>query len=101
MSGLRYNKGKIKWGLVPFKALEPMVRVLEFGAGKYEPFNWAKGLSYVEVCESLQRHLYSFMNGEDNDKESKIHHIGHILCNAMFLSYMVITNKGTDDRFKE
>lgn len=31
----RYNDGKLKWSLVDFESLEPMVRVLEFGAKKY------------------------------------------------------------------
>jgi hypothetical protein len=27
---LRYNEGKLNWGLVDFKCLEPMVKVLEY-----------------------------------------------------------------------
>ena len=37
--GLRYNKEKLKWSLVDFESLEEMVKVLEFGAEKYEPDN--------------------------------------------------------------
>lgn len=98
--GLRYNTGKIKWSLVSWKALEPMVQVLMFGATKYDDWNWTKGMKYTEVYESLQRHLNAFIQGEDNDKESKLSHVGHILCNAMFLSYMTIFRKDLDDRFK-
>ncbi len=85
--GLRYNDGKLKWSYVNFEALEPMVRVLMFGAQKYEPFNWMKGLDKKEVLESMQRHLAKLMDGENNDPESNLHHIGHIMCNAMFYSY--------------
>lgn len=87
--GLRYNKGKRKWSLLSFKALEPMIDVLEFGATKYEPFNWQKGLDKTEILESLQRHVAKLFDGEEIDQESKIHHIGHILCNAMFYSYFM------------
>lgn len=97
--GLRENTGKLKWSLVSWKALEPMVRVLMFGAQKYDSWNWSKGLKYTEVCESLQRHLNSFIQGEDNDSESKLEHVGHILCNAMFLSYMFLFRKDMDDRY--
>ena len=97
-NGIRKNKGKLKWSLVSWKALEPMVQVLMFGAKKYSDWNWSKGLKYTEVCESLQRHLISFLEGEDDDKESKLHHVGHILCNAMFLSYMFLFRKDMDDR---
>ena len=99
MNGVRENNGKLKWSLVSWKALEPMIHVLMFGANKYDSWNWSKGLKYTEICESLQRHLYSFIQGEDNDKESKLTHVGHILCNAMFLSYMFLFRKDMDDRY--
>jgi hypothetical protein len=99
MEGLRYNTGKLKWGLVSWKALAPMVRVLMFGAEKYDDHNWKKGLKYTEVTESLQRHLNAFIEGEENDPESKLSHVGHILCNAMFLSYMSMYKKDMDDRY--
>ena len=97
--GGRRNEGKLKWSLVSWKALEPMVKVLMFGAEKYDDHNWKKGLNYTETCESLQRHLNSFIEGEDNDQESGIPHVGHVLCNAMFLSYMSKYRKDLDDRF--
>lgn len=100
--GDRYNQGKIQWGLVPQKSLIPMVRVLEFGARKYSPWNWAKGLPTVEICESLKRHLDAFLAGEDNDPESGLSHIGHIQCNALFLSYMMENKPELDNRvFKD
>jgi len=61
--------------------------------------NWKKGLKYTEIVESLQRHLNSFIEGADKDEESGIDHIGHILCNAMFLSYMYLFRKDMDDRY--
>tara|TARA_R110000787_G_scaffold24030_5_gene68492 strand:- start:4679 stop:5092 length:414 start_codon:yes stop_codon:yes gene_type:complete len=128
MAGDRFNTGKLKWSLVSWKALAPMVRVLMFGAHKYTTFkrddginvkgdqiskedskglevvtsganNWKKGLKYTELTESLQRHLNAFIDGEDNDPESKLSHVGHILCNAMFLSYMSMFKKDMDDRY--
>lgn len=99
--GLRYNDGKLKWGLVSWKALAPMVRVLMFGAEKYDDHNWKKGLGWVGVTESLQRHLNAFLDGEDDDPESKLSHVGHILCNAMFLSYMFLFRKDKDDRYED
>jgi hypothetical protein len=99
MAGDRFNTGKLKWSLVSWKALAPMVRVLMFGAEKYDDHNWKKGLKYTEVCESLQRHINAFIEGEENDPESKLSHVGHILCNAMFLSYMSMFKKDMDDRY--
>lgn len=88
---LRYNDGKPKWNLVHFESLLPLVRVLEFGAKKYSPNNWKKPMDTGEILNSMMRHLTALMDGEELDKESKLPHIGHLLCNAMFYSYH--TNK--------
>jgi hypothetical protein len=89
----RFNTGKRKWSLVNYQSLEPMVEVLEFGAKKYSPDNWKRGLDKKEILESLQRHLAKLMDGETHDQESKLHHIGHILCNAMFYSYFELQSE--------
>ena len=84
----RFNGGKPQWAIVDFKSLEPMVEVLEFGAKKYARDNWKKGLPTREICESLLRHIFAYLDGEDVDPESGISHIGHMQCNTMFLAYM-------------
>lgn len=90
MAGLRYNTGKLRWGLVPFFALAPLVRVLMFGAQKYSDDNWKEGLDKKEILESLMRHLTALMDGEIRDPESGLLHIGHIFANALFWSYFHI-----------
>lgn len=84
---MRFNSGKLQWSLVHYKSLEPMVKVLMFGAKKYSADNWKKGLDNKQILESLQRHLAAIMDGEEYDRESGLPHIGHIMCNAMFFSY--------------
>jgi hypothetical protein len=83
-TGIRENNGKLRWGLVDYKALEPMIRVLEFGARKYSDDNWKKGLVHREVLESAQRHLAAMLSGENIDNESYQLHAGHVMCNLMF-----------------
>lgn len=100
MQGKRYNDGKLRWSLIDFTALEPMVRVQEFGAKKYGDHNWKNGLHYNGLSESLLRHVFAFMRGEDLDQESGLPHVGHILANAMYLSYMWENKKEFDDREK-
>ena len=90
---LRYNEGKPQWRYIDWKSLEPMVKVMEYGASKYAPENWRKGLNTTEVLESLARHLFALMNGEEIDPESGQLHIGHIFCNAMFWQYHNEKNK--------
>jgi len=94
----RYNETKAKWSLVDFNALKSMVNVLEYGMNKYDAHNWKKGLPYTDTIESMLRHIFAFLHGEDIDPESGLPHTGHIMCNAMFLSYYYEYKKNMDDR---
>jgi hypothetical protein len=96
----RFNEGKRQWALVDFESLEPMVEVLEFGAKKYSPDNWKKGLPVRSIVESLLRHIFAFLRGQDKDPESGISHIGHMMCNLMFLSYVMKHKKEEFDNRK-
>lgn len=87
--GLRFNEGKPKWSLIDFDSLEGIVRVLEYGTKKYEKDNWKKGMPVSEVLESLLRHVFAILRGEDKDKESGFPHIWHVQTNAMFVDYMI------------
>lgn len=84
---LRYNDGKPQWSLVDLESLEPLVRVLEFGAKKYERDNWKKPMDKKKILDSLTRHLVRLMADEELDSESWLPHIGHILANAMMYSW--------------
>lgn len=97
-SALRYNAGKPKYSLLHLESLEPAVRVLEYGALKYAPYNWQKGLKVTEIIDSLMRHLTAFQNGENLDPESGLDHVGHMQCNLMFLAYMMKHKPEYDDR---
>ena len=98
---LRYNKGKLQWSLIDWKSLEGLVKVLEMGAKKYDRHNWKKGMPVTQVSESLLRHMFSFLNGEDTDPESRLSHLSHVMCNAMFLEYIMREKSHYDDRFKK
>lgn len=99
MTGNRFNEGKRKWGLLSWVGLEELVKVLEFGAKKYDSWNWSKGLSFTETFECLQRHAVAWYNGEDKDPETGLSHMAHVLCNAMFLMHFIVTGTGKDDRY--
>ena len=97
---LRYNNNKPHWSLVHFDSLEPLVRVLEYGEKKYTTVdasgnvisgrnNWKKGMPLSAIMESLFRHVNRILNGEFTDKESGQPHIGHVMANAMFASYVM------------
>lgn len=94
----RYNTNKLRWSLVDFPSLGEMVRVLEFGAEKYAPNNWKKGLNRDEILESIQRHLVELNSDQELDEESKLHHMGHVMCNAMFYLFHFRNNSFVKER---
>lgn len=70
---LRYNDGKPQWSLVHYKSLEPMIKVLEYGAHKYSIFRDTKGDQYkgTEVSEERvdQLDLKLISTGANNWKK--------------------------------
>ena len=84
---LRFNQGKPRLSLVSFLAMTGLARVLEFGAIKYAPWNWTKGMPVDQVLDCLLRHTAAIQRGEELDPESGLPHIDHLQCNAMFLSH--------------
>jgi hypothetical protein len=99
--GKRDNQGKVRVDLLPPFALEQMAKVFTFGATKYEPHNWKKGMAWSKVLASLKRHLLAFESGEDYDKETGLLHSAHIMANASFLTeYYKIYPQGDDRHLK-
>lgn len=102
--GVRYNSGKpgISLMLEARHAVEGCARVMDFGAAKYARSNWRRGLPLTKISDSLARHLVAFLAGEDNDPETGLPHVDHIMCNAFFLSENYHTREDMDDRpFKD
>ncbi len=97
--GLRYNAGKPRPALISPWAAEGLAKVLLVGSQKYALWNWAKGLSWVETIDSLERHLIAFKKGEEIDPDTGLPHIDLLMANAMFLSHFQKLNSGTDDRW--
>jgi len=84
--GRKFDGGKLEFGLLPPLALEETVRVLTFGAQKYERGNWQKVPdSKRRYFDALQRHLWAWQRGEVIDPESGLHHLAHAMCCLMFL----------------
>jgi dATP/dGTP diphosphohydrolase, N-terminal len=98
--GSRFNSGKARFDLLDWEAMAGLAGVLEFGATKYAPYNWKKGLPYMEIIASTLRHIAAITRGEDIDSETGKPHADHIQCNGMFLSWMMKNRPDMDDRHK-
>jgi hypothetical protein len=86
---------------IPLRALASTVRVLEFGAIKYKPGNWAKGMPWSVCFSCAMSHLFAAAGGEVDDNESGLSHLAHAMCNLLFLvSYDTLYPEG-DDRIVE
>jgi hypothetical protein len=84
--GRKFDGGKLQYGLLPPLALKATVEILTFGAEKYEPDNWKNVPdSKRRYFDAMQRHLWSWKEGEQNDPETSKNHLAHAMCCLMFL----------------
>jgi hypothetical protein len=84
--GRKFDGGKLQYGLLPPLALKATVEILTFGAEKYEPDNWKfVPDSKRRYFDAMQRHLWAWKEGEQNDPETGENHLAHAMCCLMFL----------------
>ena len=95
------DSGKSRVDLIPVLATEELGRVMAYGAEKYSIHNWAKHAgrwSWSQLIASALRHIYAWMRGEDDDKESGLNHLAHAMANLAMLIDLQVLGKGEDDR---
>lgn len=92
------DAGKVRMDLLDPYALEQLAQVLTFGAEKYEANGWRKGIAWMRTVGALLRHTFAFMQGQTYDPETGLHHMAHVMCNAMFLVNWSETHPELDDR---
>jgi hypothetical protein len=73
-------QGKGTPSLLPIAALRAASKRFEDGATKYGRNNWKKGIPLSRYVDSLYRHLWQFMEGDETED-----HGGAIIWNAMCL----------------
>lgn len=96
--GVKYDIGKLRWDLLPFDAMDEVVRVLTFGANKYADRNWEAGMRWGRPFGAAQRHQSAYAQGEDRDEETGTFHIANAICELLFLLTYQIREVGEDDR---
>jgi Domain of unknown function (DUF5664) len=85
--GRKFDGGKLQYSLLPPLALEDVVKVLTFGAQKYEPDNWKRVPDAKRrYFDAAQRHIWAYKAGEINDPESGVNHLAHAVCCLMFIN---------------
>lgn len=61
------QKGKGRWDLIPYKALQRLAVHFENGAARYAENNWRKGIPLKVYLNSAARHLYKLIEGLDDE----------------------------------
>ena len=82
--GKKADGGKIRWSLLLWDSLIPVVRVLMFGASKYGEENWQK-VSSRRYRDALLRHI---LTDEEIDSETGEPHYAHAICCLLFLLWL-------------
>ncbi|MEM8626970.1 MAG: dATP/dGTP diphosphohydrolase domain-containing protein [Pseudomonadota bacterium] len=95
---LKADTGKLPAAILPVDALAEVARVMQVGKEKYGRDNWAQGADWTRYLDAMQRHIWAFQAGEDNDPETGLSHMGHAACNALFLTAYALRQIGCDDR---
>lgn len=83
---LKYDDSKADLSLLPLPAMEAEARALMYGEKKYGRDNWRLGMESHRLVAAALRHIHAYNEGEDNDQESGVSHLGHArACLGMLL----------------
>jgi hypothetical protein len=90
---------KAPLGVVPPALMIAAAPAMAVGAEKYGPFNWRKqpvqAMTYVEA---VMRHLYAWIDGQDNAEDTNISHIGHAIAGLGILADAMAADNLIDNR---
>lgn len=81
---MKFDDSKLRYDLIPPSATRALAEVLTYGAKKYKPDNWRKG-TVERYTAAAMRHLEEWREGEQNDSESGLRHLAHLMTNVAFL----------------
>ncbi len=87
---LRYNKGKLRYDLLPAEWEAELAEILTKGAEKYDAHNWKKSIGTADHdamvedrYSSARRHIEAWRRGEKIDPELGTSHLGMAAWNLL------------------
>jgi len=107
--GERKNEGKLRWRNFPLFLLTELIKVGSAAEkrpgnpkGKYDTFNFLKGMKVNDCLDSAKRHLEKAENPfeSDLDAETECHHLAHAAWNCLVAWWNIKTRPDLDDRYK-
>lgn len=100
IKALTHDTDKPPLATLPWKALREVAMAQAYGAQKYSPNNWRKGMEVTRNASCAIRHIADYLDGRDLDDESKRHALAHAACRVLFLLENILEKTAIDDRFK-
>ncbi len=86
--GSKWDGGKARWSLLPYKQVKQIVDVLTIGAIKYDDNNWQTVTPLRDrYFSAMMRHITAWAEGEKYDTETKLHSLAHAGCCLLFLMW--------------
>jgi hypothetical protein len=79
--GKKYDEAKPMMALLSPAGLEDEAKAMTYGAKKYGPYNWRKGIAISRYLSAAMRHIVAVIKGELIDPESSLSHLGHAKAN--------------------
>lgn len=97
----KFGLAKAPLRLLPPIALINLAKVMAIGAGKYGDVNWRKDKPRTTVyVEAMLRHLFAYLDGQDNDEETNLPHVAHAMANCAIILDATACETLIDDRAK-
>jgi hypothetical protein len=102
--GIKHDQGKDRWSLLPWDAVQGIVKVLVYGANKYSSRNWEAGMDWDRPYDALMRHLTDWYHqvdkgkGPGRDADTGYSDLWHAGCNVLFLIAFELRGTGRDTR---
>lgn len=97
--GVKKDEGKLRWSLLPWDAIREVVKVLMFGAKKYDDRNWEKGMGWDRLFDATMRHNVDWWQFREKEaSDSRISHLAHMACDILFLLAYELRGVGDDNR---
>jgi Domain of unknown function (DUF5664) len=96
-TGRKFDGGKLQFSLLPPKSIKETIRVLQYGAEKYEVGNWKVVPNAKQrYFDAAMRHLWAYNEGEVLDPETGLSHLAHAICSIMFILELNLEEQKND-----
>ncbi len=78
------DNGKPEPTLVYSSLIIEVAKVRRYGISKYGSSERWREVESIRYFDAMLRHIYAYLDGEDDDAESRLSHLAHTATNVMF-----------------